>query len=256
MMQLVTFIAALILVLFGVIGQVLEWVGKLDNHPFIKKFVEAKVLRVALLIVTLLLLSEVFIDLNEVREGLNHPPPAQKPPLPLTAQDLCPSPAQTPPSSKPSSSKAMSGGIKIHGSVTQKGQINQIGPNSQATINPDVNPNQPVKVYFCNGNWRTEGPGQNAALEVNLGGDTKDFEAMGNLNNTGKYLELLTYAQGQIKDKPEWLTPYLMSGLAYLALGDKAKAQEMLNYYDKKAGPGYDDCKYIADHLREAVKRP
>ncbi len=156
----------------------------------------------------------------------------------------------------------ISGGIGISGSgntlgsISQQGKNNiaQVGSNNQATINPDVNPNQPTRVYFCNGQWRTAGPSATAAFEIDMGGDTKDYEEMAALNNARKWSELLRVCNAQIKAKPEWLTPYLMCGLASLSLGNKEKAQDMLNYFDKNTGPSYDSCKYIADYLRGKIK--
>src|ERR1019366_4426059 len=47
-----------------------------------------------------------------------------------------------------------------------------------------VNPNRQVKTYFCNGQWRTMGPGATAGLEVNMGGDASIFQRIIDLNNS------------------------------------------------------------------------
>jgi hypothetical protein len=74
----------------------------------------------------------LLVDVNGVREALNHPPPGSKTPPPITAEDLVRPSA--PVGNGTSQGKSGSGGIHIEGGVSQQGQINQIGPNSQATI--------------------------------------------------------------------------------------------------------------------------
>jgi hypothetical protein len=103
-----------------------------------------------------------------------------------------------------------------------------------------VNPNVPTKTYFCNGLWRTAGPGPHAGLEITLGGDDSAFQEMVRLNNSGQYQVLLKTCLAQIDATPEWLTPRLFCGLAYLGIGEKAKAKEMLKEFDSKTGPAYD----------------
>jgi hypothetical protein len=67
---------------------VLEWLHRLEKYPTIKKFVEAKALRAALLIVAIILLFGVFQDINAVREALNVPPSSPKtPPAPIIVKE-------------------------------------------------------------------------------------------------------------------------------------------------------------------------
>jgi hypothetical protein len=119
-----------------------------------------------------------------------------------------------------------------------------------------VNPNLPTKVYFCDGHWRTAGPGPNVALQLNLGGDDSAFQGMVQLNNSGRYADLLNACLAQIQSAPEWLTPRLFCGLAYLGAGDKSKAKEMLTEFDSKTGPAYniDGCQQMSDHLHKALQ--
>jgi hypothetical protein len=114
-----------------------------------------------------------------------------------------------------------------------------------------VNPNVPVKTYFCNGMWRTVGPSANAGMEINMGGDNIAFKEMINLNNTHQYAQLLTMCQQQMKSSPEWLTPLLTCSLAYIGQGDKVNASEMLKEFDSRTGPAYavDACKQMSDFL-------
>jgi hypothetical protein len=144
--------------------------------------------------------------------------------------------------------------------ILNKILANQLDPNAVMAkldeILKAVNPNIPAKTYFCNGQWRTAGPGANAALEINMGGDNSVFQEMIRLNNAGEYGDLLKMCVAQIHSTPEWLTPRLFCGLAYLETGDKMKAKDMLTEFDSKTGPAYkvDACKQISDHLHAVLQ--
>jgi hypothetical protein len=114
-----------------------------------------------------------------------------------------------------------------------------------------VNPNLPTKTYFCNGQWRSVGPSARAAQEIILGGDDVSFQNMVRLNNSAQYSELLKTCLTQIDSAPEWLTPRLFCGLAYLGTGDKVKAKEMLTRYESRTGPAYDvdPCRQMSVYL-------
>lgn len=114
-----------------------------------------------------------------------------------------------------------------------------------------VNPNIPVKTYFCNGKWRSMGPGPNTGLEMITGGDDKEFKKMIDLLNAKDNSGALTECLAQIQAAPEWLTPRLVCGVAYLRTGDTAKAKEMLAEFDSKTGPAYsaDGCSQMSDYL-------
>jgi hypothetical protein len=119
-----------------------------------------------------------------------------------------------------------------------------------------VNPNVPAKTYFCNGQWRTAGPGPSAAFQITLGGDDRAFQEMAQLNNSHEYAELLKFCRTQIDSAPEWLTPYLFCSLGHLALGNSLKAREMLSYYDSKTGPAYESppCRQMSDYLHQRLQ--
>jgi len=120
----------------------------------------------------------------------------------------------------------------------------------------DVNPNVPSKTYFCDGHWRTAGPGPHAGFEVSLGGDDSAFQQMIQFNNSRQYESLLKSCLAQMSSTPEWLTPRLFCGLAYLGTGDREKAKAMLAEFDSKTGPAYsvDACKQMSDYLHEQLK--
>src|SRR6266576_557616 len=79
-------------------------------------------------------------------------------------------------------------------SVLNKILANQLDPDAVMTkldeILRAVNPNLPAKTYFCNGQWRTAGPGANAGLEINMGGNDTAFKEMIRLNNSREYTKL------------------------------------------------------------------
>jgi hypothetical protein len=144
--------------------------------------------------------------------------------------------------------------------ILNKILANQLDPDAVMAkldeILKAVNPNIPSRTYFCDGKWRTAGPGAHAALEVNMGGDDSAYQEMVRLNNSGQYADLLTACLAQIRSTPEWLAPRLFCGLAYLGTGDKMKAKDMLREFDSRTGPAYDvgGCKQISDHLHKALQ--
>lgn len=119
-----------------------------------------------------------------------------------------------------------------------------------------INPNLPTKVYFCDGEWRTQGPSATAALDISTGGDAKAFQMMVELYNSRKFPELLQDCLAQIQSTPEWLTPRLLCGLAYLGLGDRDRAATMLKEFDTRTGPAYDTdgCKQMSDFLHQQLR--
>lgn len=120
-----------------------------------------------------------------------------------------------------------------------------------------TNPNLPVKTYSCSGEWRTSGPGLNTDIQITGGGNSADFDEMVKLNNSRLFQDLLTKCQNLIQAKPEWLSSKLFCSVAYMRLGDTAKAKEMLAEYDSQIGPAYSDdwhCENIAKALRSKLK--
>jgi hypothetical protein len=144
--------------------------------------------------------------------------------------------------------------------ILNKILANQLNPDAVMTkldeILKAVNPNIPQKTFFCNGTWRTAGPGANAGLELNMGGDDSAFQEMRRLNNSNQYPELLKVCLAEIHSEPGWLTPRLFCGLAYLGTGDKLKAKEMLAEFDARTGPAYsvDACQQMSGHLHQILQ--
>jgi hypothetical protein len=138
----ITLVGAIVLVIYAIVTTALEWLHRLETYPTIRKFVEAKTLRAALLIVAIILLFGVFQDINAVREALNAPPPNPKAPsAPIISNEEAPANlgniAKNPTKSDVHVSNKSSG----NGSpgLAQSGQNNiaQVGDNNQATINPE-----------------------------------------------------------------------------------------------------------------------
>lgn len=121
-----------------------------------------------------------------------------------------------------------------------------------------VNPNLPTKVYFCNGGWRSEGPGPNVANRVIANFEVDpSLDKMTTLVNSAQYSELLRVCTAQLESKPEWLTPRVFCALADEGLGNETQAKEMLDAYDGLKGPAYDEdafCKQISDLAHSRLK--
>jgi hypothetical protein len=120
-----------------------------------------------------------------------------------------------------------------------------------------VNPNLSTTTYDCDGNQRIVGPAPNVGLSIGaiIGDNLSALQHMEALNDSHQYENLLTVCMGQLKSAPEWLTPRLFCGLAYLATGNKQEAQAMLAEYESKVGPAYNakPCSRIRDFLRSQV---
>jgi len=144
--------------------------------------------------------------------------------------------------------------------ILNKILANQLDPDAVMAkldeILKAVNPNIPAKTYFCNGQWRVAGPGAHAGFEINMGGDDSAFQTMLRLNNSRQYADLLKACIAQVSSAPEWLTPRLFCGLAYLGTGDKARAKDMLTDFDSRTGPSYnvDACPQMSDYLHKVLQ--
>ena len=123
-----------------------------------------------------------------------------------------------------------------------------------------VNPNLRTKAYFCNGGWRTQGPGANAALQVTMDpSEDPSLKQMIDLANARPRdnNELLKICGSEIESNPEWLTPRLFCALAYAGVGNSTKAKEMLDVYDSRKGPAYDEnslCQQLSNAAHSALQ--
>jgi hypothetical protein len=131
------------------------------------------------------------------------------------------------------------------------------GDNSPATvtINPDVNPYAPVVTFEYTGirHTTTQSPNKTVADDEN----TAVFSKMVSLFSTGDWNGVTDLGDSQIQKTPGWLTPYMISGLAYANMCNRDKAIELLQYVeinrnkaDQRYTSKYDES---AEHLRHLL---
>jgi hypothetical protein len=123
------------------------------------------------------------------------------------------------------------------------------------TVNPPINPNAATITYDCAGvqTWVGRTPETLQGININDQIQRGVVTRMGDLYNATEYTELLNICSEKIKSAPEWQTPYIFCGLAYLAVGNKDKSREMLRHYEENKGPAYEGapaCKEMLDFLR------
>jgi len=82
-------------------------------------------------------------------------------------------------------------------------------------------------------------------INVIVGKEIAVFKNMLQLQNEKNYPELVKICEHQIKETPEWLTPYLFLGTAYDNLGEKDKAIQMYEYVIENA---YGNLEYVDAH--------
>jgi uncharacterized membrane protein SirB2 len=76
------------------------------------------------------------------------------------------------------------------------------------------------------------------------------------LNRFRQYQDLLKLCMEQIQSAPEWLTPKLFCAVAYMGMGDVARARKMLSEFDSRTGPAYyvDGCKQASDAVHKYLQ--
>jgi hypothetical protein len=155
MTTIASLIAALVLIFVAVIGELLSWTDKLEKHPQLKKYSEAKALRAVLFFVSIGLLAAVLRDVNGIREALNAPPLRLRPPAQVNLGDLAPNTTtqseKAPATVRPNNSGISRSRIAGHdnavvGSIIQQGRNNvaQNGNYNTTTIN-DLPPERRIK---------------------------------------------------------------------------------------------------------------
>jgi hypothetical protein len=103
--------------------------------------------------------------------------------------------------------------------------------------------------YDFNGARRDQRPG---VFNVTAGEETEIFQQMLKLQSEKNWKELLALAEQQIKKTPEWLTPYLLSGVAEANLGNRSAAIQRLKYVQEQAAgnPDYKDAERLLKMLQ------
>jgi hypothetical protein len=104
--------------------------------------------------------------------------------------------------------------------------------------------------YDFNGARREQRPGYSGVI---VGEETGVFQTMVGLQKEQKWKELLNVAETQIKKTPDWLTPYIFSGMANAQLGQRNAAIERLEFVvDQSAGDSnYGDAARILAALKQ-----
>jgi hypothetical protein len=104
--------------------------------------------------------------------------------------------------------------------------------------------------YDFNGGHRQNMGG--GRLGITVGAEVGIFQKIMELYKAKDWETLKDTCEAQIKTTPTWLTPYLFSGIAYVNLGQLAKAKERLEFVSEKAGddPQYSDAARILGEIK------
>jgi hypothetical protein len=104
--------------------------------------------------------------------------------------------------------------------------------------------------YDFNGGKRDQRPG---VTNLTVGPEVAVFQQFLDLQKNKRWGELLELAEGQIIKTPDWLTPYLFSGIANLHLGNKDAGIKRLKYVksEGEGNPDYADAARILSQLGE-----
>ena len=128
---------------------------------------------------------------------------------------------------------------------------NFLGDNNQFTINPEVNPNAPVVIYNYDGTKRVwDAATGTLSMET---GESEVFKKMQEMERDRNWPALRDLCEEELKKAPEWLTPSVAAGKAYVILGDVDKGIERIEYVRRKAA-GRKDYE-VADRLREEIRQ-
>lgn len=87
--------------------------------------------------------------------------------------------------------------------------------------------------YDFNGAKRvTTKPGH---ISLSNGPEVEVFKEIQRLETARNYSQLITICEKQIKETPEWLTPYMYLGVAYANLGNNDRAIELFEFVQKNS---------------------
>lgn len=119
-------------------------------------------------------------------------------------------------------------------------------------IHRDVNPNAPKTTYTFIGNRRIASPGVNRTDDSAL----PIYDEMLKLGRAGQWAALLTLAEIQIKERPEWLTPYVFAGDSHSKLGRREKALELLEFAERRiaGNPDYEPLQPVLTRLLQNIR--
>jgi hypothetical protein len=116
-------------------------------------------------------------------------------------------------------------------------------------IHQDVNPSAPKTTYTLEGVKKVTTPaGQdidNTACNI--------YERLMQLNQSKDWKKLIELSELQMKERPEWLTPFYSAGYGYFRLGQDDKALERFMVVEKRIGKN-PDYKPLQKTLKELLK--
>lgn len=112
--------------------------------------------------------------------------------------------------------------------------------------NPPVNPNAPIITFDFNGGRRSFHQGE---LSVDMEDEYVEFQRIIELHNKKDWPALLQLTEARIRKTPEWLTPYLFSGIALANLHRYEEMVQRLEYVKEKSAGSedYKDATRILD---------
>ena len=107
------------------------------------------------------------------------------------------------------------------------------------------------KFYTFNGQCKSQQGNRSTNI---IGDETSIFGKLCELHDAKKWEELSLMATSIIKNNHEWLTPFLLRGIAYANLGDFASAEQDLQYVVSRAGddPEYQQAAQLIAQINEA----
>ncbi len=119
-----------------------------------------------------------------------------------------------------------------------------------AIVNPPVNPYAPVVTYDFNGTKHVQ---QGNRFQAIVGKELVVFNQLLALQKQQDWITLRDTCEAQIKETPEWLTPYLFAGVALSNMGKREEAIKQLEYVSEKSGgrEEYKDAERILRELRK-----
>ncbi len=102
--------------------------------------------------------------------------------------------------------------------------------------------------YDFNGGKRDQRPGHTG---VTAGAELMVFQRLLDLQRQQHWRELVEASEAQIQKTPNWLTPYLFSGVGNMNLGNRAEAIKRLEYVKSESAgdPDYADAARLLTQL-------
>lgn len=114
----------------------------------------------------------------------------------------------------------------------------------------EVNPNAPKTTYTFAGDRRVISPGR---TQLVAGEMEEVFHTLGQLQKARDWEGLKALSEVQMREWPDWFTPYVFAGQAYLYLGQREKARQVLELAEKRIA-GNPDYQQLERPLTNMLK--